>query len=82
MERTEFRIEEYNGRFRVQRLFEEESGCGRKKKITKEWRNVDEDGCRPFYFKGIAIRESMKSFKTLIAAEDMIAVIIKGKIYH
>ena len=81
MKKSEFRIEEYDGEFRVQRLFSRTVGRGRKKKEVVKYKNVDEFGLEPFYFRGL-IRKAMGPFATLQEAENMVDVIIKGKKFH
>ena len=82
MKREEFRVVEYNGKFRVQRLFWDTTGCGRRKKTERIWIYVSDRGLEPHYFRGIAIIELMESFKTIEAAWDMVDIIVTGEIIH
>jgi len=82
MKKEDFRVVEYNGKFRVQRLFETTEGRGRKKRTATEWHYVSDHGNQPFYFRGMAVVEPMKSFKTLDVAWAMVDIIIQGYIYH
>ena len=82
MRRDEFRVEEYNGEFRVQRVFTREEGKRRKKKTIWVWRNVDEYGRKPRYFRGIPVIEAMGPFEKLELAKDLIETLIKGETYH
>ena len=83
MKKHEFRIEEYNGEFRVQRFFEYDPyDYRRRKKPVNEWINISDRGMKPYYFHAIPVIESMRPFKSLKDARRMIDIIIEGKKYH